>query len=199
MSVDPLNLIQVMLAEGKEMSEKIDSQDYQASKPDETSRSNIKKLTLAAILTALTVALSTFYIPIGATKCFPAQHMINGIAGVLLGPWIAALMAVATGTIRNILSLGTLYAYPGGIPGAIVVGLLHRYLWKKDYAALAEPIGTVAIGATLSALILAPMQGQDLTMYFFWTAFAASSIPGAILGYTVLKAIRRLGLEKQIL
>lgn len=82
--------------------------------------STTKKIALAAVLTALTVALSTFYIPLGTTKCFPAQHMVNGLARVLLGPWYAALMAVATGTIRNILGLGTLYAYPGGIPGAFL-------------------------------------------------------------------------------
>lgn len=153
---------------------------------------------MGAILTALTVSLSTFYIPLGITKCFPAQHMMNGIAGVLLGPWYAAIMAVATGTIRNILGLGTLYAFPGGIPGALVVGFVHKYL-KNDVAALSEPLGTVVVGATLSALVLAPMQGQSLTLYFFWAAFATSSIPGAFLGYVVLKALRRFGLDRMLI
>jgi len=158
-----------------------------------------KRVALGAVLTALTVSLSTFYIPLGTTKCFPAQHMVNGIAGVLLGPWYAAVMAVATGIIRNILGLGTLYAFPGGIPGALVVGFVHRYLLRNDVAALCEPVGTVAVGATLSALVLAPMQGHSLTLYFFWAAFAASSIPGAFLGYLVLRALRRLGLERMLL
>ncbi len=161
--------------------------------------SNTKKIAVAAVLTGLTVALSTFYIPLGTTKCFPAQHMMNGIAGVLLGPWYAVLMATATGTIRNILGLGTLYAFPGGIPGALVVGLVHKYFMRNDYAAIAEPLGTVAIGATLSALILAPMQGHNLTLYFFWMAFAVSSIPGALLGYLVLKALRRLGIDRMLI
>jgi predicted membrane protein len=47
--------------------------------------------------------------------------------------------------------------------------------------------------------VLAPMQGHSLTLYFFWAAFAASSIPGAFLGYMVLKALRRLGLERMLL
>ncbi len=174
---------------------------YEASKVkhEAHSASTAKKAALGAVLTALTVSLSTFYIPLGTTKCFPAQHMVNGVAGVLLGPWYAAVMAVATGTIRNMLDLGTLYAYPGGIPGALVVGLVHRYLLKDDWAALSEPVGTVAVGATLSALVLAPMQGHNLTLYFFWAAFAASSVPGAFLGYVVLKALRRLGLERMLL
>ena len=168
-------------------------------KIEASTSSNTKKTAVAAVLTGLTVALSTFYIPLGTTKCFPAQHMMNGIAGVLLGPWYAALMATATGVIRTILGLGTLYAFPGGIPGALVVGLVHRYFKKSDYAAIAEPLGTVVIGATLSALVLAPMQGQNLTLYFFWAAFAASSIPGAFLGYVILKALRRLGIDRMLI
>jgi energy coupling factor transporter S component ThiW len=190
---------------GKKMKNKLNllAQVFnKSSKPQESTlstASTTKKISLASVLIALTVALSGFYIPIGTTKVFPAQHMINGIAGVLLGPWWAALMATGTGTIRNILGLGTLYAFPGGIPGALVVGLIHRYLKKTDLAALSEPLGTVVIGATLSALILAPIQGHSLTMWFFWTAFAASSIPGSILGYIVLKALRRLNLVELIL
>jgi len=158
-----------------------------------------RRIALSAVLSALTVALSPLYIPLGATKCFPAQHMMNAVAGVLLGPWYAAAMAVVTGTVRNALGLGTLYAYPGGIPGALVVGLIHRYLKKTDLAALAEPIGTVAVGATLSALLLAPALGQSITPIFFWAAFAASSVPGAVLGYAVLKALRRLGLAETLI
>jgi energy coupling factor transporter S component ThiW len=158
-----------------------------------------RKIALASILTALAVALSTFHFPIGTTKVFPVQHMINGIAGVLLGPWWAALMAVVTGTIRNLLGLGTLYAYPGGIPGGLVVGLIYRYLKETDLASLSEPLGTVVVGATLSGLVLAPFIGHNLTLWFFWTAFAVSSIPGSILGYVILKALRRLKIVEAIL
>jgi len=158
-----------------------------------------RKIALGVVIIALTVALSGFYIPLGTTKCFPVQHLMNALAGVLLGPWYGAAIALATGTIRNILGLGTLYAFPGGIPGALVVGLAHRYLLRGDLAALTEPLGTVCIGATLSALVLAPMQGHSLTMYFFWTAFAASSVPGAVLGYLVLRYLRRSGVDRWLL
>jgi len=106
--VDPLNLIQIMLAEGQNVKNRITSQNKRFYKTSDimvesSTSSNTKKIAVAAVLTGLTVALSTFYIPLGTTKCFPAQHMMNGIAGVLLGPWYAVLMATATGTIRNIL------------------------------------------------------------------------------------------------
>jgi len=163
---------------------------------DVTKAPPTRRIALAAVLSAVTVALSPLYIPLGATKCFPAQHMMNAVAGVLLGPWYAAAMALSTGTIRNMLGLGTLYAYPGGIPGALVVGLTHRYLRKADAAALTEPLGTVVIGATLSALLLAPALGHSMTLYFFWVAFAASSVPGSVLGYLVIKTVRRLGFDQ---
>ncbi len=54
---------------------------------------NMKKLAVAAMLTAVAVALSTFSIPIGASKCFPIQHLCNVIAGVFLGPWYGMAMA----------------------------------------------------------------------------------------------------------
>ena len=44
---------------------------------------NTKKLVLAAVLIALGVAASPLYIPIGASKCFPVQHLVNVLAAVL--------------------------------------------------------------------------------------------------------------------
>jgi len=156
-----------------------------------------RRTALSAVLTATAVILSPLYIPVGTTKCFPAQHMINGIAGVILGPWYASMIALTTGIIRNALGLGTIYAFPGGIPGAFIVGLLHIYI-KNDYAALTEPLGTVFIGATISALLFAPWQGHPFSLSFFWIAFASSSIPGSILGFIVLKALRRTGVIERI-
>ena len=46
---------------------------------------NSKKLAVSAMLVAVTVSLSGFSIPIGASRCFPAQHLANVVAGVFLG------------------------------------------------------------------------------------------------------------------
>ena len=157
-----------------------------------------KKIALAAVLVAVTVVLSPIHFYIGTSKCFPAQHMVNAIAGVLLGPWYAAVMALFTGIIRNMMGIGTLHAFPGGIPGALVVGFVYRYVKKTDFAALTEPLGTVCIGATISALVVAPYLGKAFTVAFWWVAFAASSIPGSILGYVALKAVRVSGIGDRL-
>jgi len=157
-----------------------------------------KRIALAAVLIAATVVLSPIHFPIGSSKCYPAQHMVNGIAGVLLGPWYAAVMAFFTGVIRNLLGLGTLHAFPGGVPGGLVVGLVYRYVKRNDLAAITEPLGTVVIGATISALVVAPYLGKAFTVAFWWIAFAASSIPGSILGFVILKSLRATGITRSL-
>jgi energy coupling factor transporter S component ThiW len=157
-----------------------------------------KKIALAAVLVAVTVVLSPIHFYVGSSKVFPAQHMVNGIAGVLLGPWYAGVMALFTGVIRNMLGIGTLHAFPGGIPGALVVGFVYKYVKKTDFAALAEPLGTVVIGATISALVVAPYLGKAFTIAFWWIAFATSSIPGSFLGFIVLKSLRLAGITAML-
>jgi energy coupling factor transporter S component ThiW len=159
-----------------------------------------KKIALSAVLIALGVLLASFLsIPVGPTKVFPGQHMVNAIAGVLLGPFYAVFIALVIGIIRNSLGLGTIFAFPGGLPGGFIVGILHRYLKKTDYAALSEPLGTVVIGATISALIFAPLVGAAPDIAFFWIAFAASCIPGSILGFIILKILRKTGILEEFL
>jgi energy coupling factor transporter S component ThiW len=154
------------------------------------------KAAVTAVLAATAVVLSPLSFPIGPTRVYPAQHMINGVGGVLLGPWYATLAAVVAAIIRNALGTGTIFAFPGGIPGALIVGVIHRYLWKRDFAALTEPIGTT-IGAVISALLVLPLAlqlgftGLVLPLEAFIVAFLVSSVPGSILGLAVLLVVRK--------
>lgn len=153
---------------------------------------NTKKVAGAVVMTAIAVVLSPFFVPAGVAKVYPFQHMVNAISGIFLGPLYAMAVAIAAGILRNMLGTGTIFAFPGGIPGALVVGLVYHYLWKKDYAALTEPIGT-AMGAIISGLIVAPMIGREMSITAFLIPFLASSIPGAILGYIIIKGLRKSG------
>ena len=74
-----------------------------------------KKALAAGILAGAGVALSFVSIPVGPTKCFPFQHSINVIAGVLLGPFWAVGTAFTTSLIRNMMGTGSLFAFPGSI------------------------------------------------------------------------------------
>ena len=156
---------------------------------------NTKIVAYTAVFGALGAALGWISIPVGPTKIFPLQHTINGIAGVLIGPWAVVSALIAT-TIRYSTGMGSIYAFPGSPFGALVVAVVYR-LVKKDSSALFEPLGTVFLGGTASGLLIAPFfsQGSAPTVWFFWIAFAASCIPGALLGYGVLKIVRRSNVD----
>jgi energy coupling factor transporter S component ThiW len=115
------------------------------------------------------------------------------VAGVLLGPWGAAGSALVMETLRVSIGTGSLFAFPGSPFGAIAVGLAYGLL-RRGEAALFEPLGTVFVGATLGALLISPVLGEAAGgLLALMVAFALSSIPGAIIGYLVLKALRRTG------
>ncbi len=159
-----------------------------------------RRLVLAALFAALGYVLSLVPgIPVGPTKVQPFQHTLNAIAGILVGPWYASAAALVTAAVRVQRGTGTLFAFPGSIPGALVVGLAYVYLWRRHEAALLEPIGTGLIGAFLSWLIVAPVIGSTRGLGFFVVAFLASSIPGCIIGYLVVKALHRIGVTPQTL
>jgi len=171
-----------------------------------------KKIALLAVFIALGVALSIYpgSIPVGPTKVFPFQHMINGILGIMLGPWYAAVAALAIGLLRISIGTGTIFALPGGIPGALVVGLLYRYVYRSRWISLTEPLGT-GIGALISAFIVAPLihappipaaawawLGLTAQWQLFLAAFWASSVPGAVLGFIVVVALQKRGVLAKI-
>ncbi len=155
-----------------------------------------RKAVLAGALAAAGVALSVVSIPIGPTKCFPFQHTINVLAGIVLGPWWAVGAAFTTSVIRNLLGTGSLFAFPGSMFGALFVGLAARALPAryKIAAACAEPIGTGIVGAWAGANLLGPAIGKSVGFLFFSGSFLVSSVPGALIGAALVWALdKRLG------
>ena len=181
--------------------------------------SHVKKLALVIVFSALGIALSPFsWFEFLGTKAYPTQHMINAILGVLVGPFWAAMAAILIGTIRNLLGTGTLYAFPGGIFGGIVVGIFYWLLKRfkvngkrRLISALAEPIGTVLIGAPIALFLLAPFLGTQklldlmttngflFAFLVFGAGWTLSCVPGSIIGFTVLLILHRVGISRETL
>ena len=136
-------------------------------------------------------------IPVGPTLVFPFQSMINVIAGILLGPWYAAFVALAVGLIRMSLHTGTVFSLPGGIPGAILVGLTYK-LTKSYLSAFAEIPGTALVGAFFSAFLVAPIIGRSATLLFFVYAFTPPAVLGSIIGYVIMIALKKRGIVDRI-
>lgn len=157
---------------------------------------HLRAMLLAALLAAAAVLLAPFSFPVGPSRCFPFQHTINAVAGVLLGPWWAVGSAFVASLVRYTTGMGTILAFPGSLFGALAVGLAARTVLRgqrvRAWAALAEPCATGTLGAFVAALIVSPgaAGGMFVTLS---AAFLTSSVPGALLGLVVLK-----GLEKRL-
>lgn len=154
------------------------------------------RLAYVVVFTGLGLALAPLNIPIGPTKAFPGQHFVNGLAGLVLGPWAVAVAALIS-AIRLMLGLGTVFAFPGSIPGALVVGLASVVFGRRPWVALLESLGTLGVGLPLSIYVVAPALGLG-------ERFAAALIPvalgwalstgiGTAGAYAAALALRRLG------
>ncbi len=186
-------------------------------------RPDPRKVAQTIVLVAMVVVLSPVFIPLGPAKAYPFQHMANVIAGVLLGPLYAVVMATCAAIIRISLGVGTVFAFPGGMFGAFLAGVFYREIralreppqgeeetgmeeeesappssWRLPLAAygaaLGEVVGTGLIGASVSALIVDPLfVGRSAGWVFFVALFSVSSIAGAIIGLLGLGILRRAG------
>ncbi len=132
---------------------------------------------------------------IGVAKVYPIQHAVNVMAAVVLGPIPAVTIAFTIGLLRNLLGLGTLLAFPGGMIGALLAGYLYRWTKKKYMAATGEMIGTGIIGALFSVPYANVLMGTSYGALGFIPSFLASSALGAVIGVLVLN---RVNLENMV-
>jgi energy coupling factor transporter S component ThiW len=161
------------------------------------------KIAVSAIFIAVGVVLSYInpfaYFTISGTKINPFAHLVNGLSGVLLGLTFSFITALGIAVIRFAVNIGSIHAFHGGISGAVIVSLLSHYLNKKypkyvEYAAFFEPLGTVFIGGTITALI----EGFSIgTLLFFWWLFMLSSVVGSTLSFIILKVIKDTGYSRE--
>ncbi|ANX11873.1 energy coupling factor transporter S component ThiW [Fictibacillus arsenicus] len=138
-----------------------------------------------------TLASHILWIPAGVAKAFPVQHAINVIAGVILGPLPAVIVAFAIGLLRNLIGVGSLLAFPGGMIGALLAGYFYRRAKTYRAAAAGEWIGTGLIGAVIAVPVAALFLGSKTGAFFFVLPFLTSSVAGGIIGWMVLRLIRK--------
>jgi len=160
-----------------------------------------KTYTMTSI--ALFVAIGTLgsqfiWFPAGIAKAYPVQHAVNVLAAILLGPTPAVLIAFMIGLLRNLLGIGSLLAFPGGMIGALIAGICYRYFNRNYMAAIGEIVGTGFIGAFLSVPFAKLFMGTTFGALFFIPPFLISSISGAMIGLLIAsrtKAYERIQLK----
>lgn len=154
-------------------------------------KESVVKLVLSGMFVALAVVLSTFSIPVGGSKCFPIQHMVNVLSAVFLGPWYGVAIAFCTSLIRNILGTGTLLAFPGSMIGALCCGLVYKHTGKLTLTYVAEVIGTGILGGLLAYPVAAFIMGKEVALFVYVIPFLVSTIGGTVIAavlITILKA-----------
>lgn len=156
-----------------------------------------RQVAYAVVLTAIAVALSPFSIPVGPTKVFPAQHMVNVLGAVILGPWYAVAVAAAASIIRNALGTGSLFAFPGSMIGAFIAGYVFIFTRNIYLAAFGEIVGTGILGALVSTILVSPLfMGKPMEATALVIPFLASTIGGSIIGVLGLLVLKRAGVVK---
>ena len=170
-----------------------------------TSQTNItKRVATSAIMVGVGLVLSFLnpfaYFTIFGAKINPFAHVVNAIMGILVGMVFSLITATIIAALRFSLAIGSIHAFHGGISGAFIVGIFAHILWKKtpkyvEYAALTEPIGTVFIGGTI-AQIITPIGGIE-GLFTWWGLFAASCIPGCIIGFVILMALKKANISRE--
>jgi len=162
---------------------------------------HVLKLTLAGILCAVAVVGSIFSFPVFGSKCAPVQHMVNIICAVLLGPWYGLGVAFAASLLRNLLSLGTLLAFPGSMCGALLCGLVYWKTQKLLPTLVAEVFGTAVLGGLCAyplAILFMGKNAGELAFYAYIVPFLVSTAGGAILSGVILCALGKAGAVKQM-
>ena len=161
---------------------------------------NLRKLCLAAVLTAVCVATSTFSIPIGASRCFPIQHLCNILAGVFLGPWYSVAMAFCASLIRNLIGTGTLFAFPGSMVGALLGGILYQYCGHKLILAYhGELVGTSILGGVLCWPLAVFVLGKETALFAYVFPFFVSCAGGTIIAVFLVGALKKTGALDRVL
>lgn len=155
---------------------------------------NIKKMTLTAIFAAVSVVGSLFSFPVFGSRCAPVQHLVNILCAVILGPGWGLAAAFIASLLRNALGLGTLLAFPGSMCGALLSGLLYKYLHKLPAAYVGEIFGTAVIGGMLAYPVAAFILGNETAALFtFVIPFLISTTGGTILAAILTITLHKTG------
>lgn len=151
----------------------------------------VKKTVISGMMVALIIILSGFYIPIGASKCFPIQHMMNILAAVILGPWWGVGIAFVASLLRNMMGTGTLMAFPGSMVGALCCGLMYRATRKLVPTYIAEIAGTGVLGGLLACPVAIWFMGREAALFAYVLPFLVSTVGGTVIAAVLIGVLAR--------
>ena len=125
---------------------------------------NPRTLALAAMLSAVNLALNQFSIPVSAYLEISFDFLASAAAGYLCGPWVAAMSGVATDLLGYVLRPNGPY-FPGFTLSALLLGIVYGLWYYRRPVQLRRVIAckltvTVLFNFFLTPLWLHIMYGQ---------------------------------------
>ena len=153
-----------------------------------------RKLTLAAVLTAVAVVGSLLSFPVLGSRCAPVQHMVNVFCAVLLGWRYGVGAAFVASLLRNLFGLGSLLAFPGSMFGAFLSGIVYSRTKNILLTVIAEAFGTGIIGGLAAYPIAILFMGKvagDVAFYVYVVPFLISTVAGSILAGLVVNRFKK--------
>ena len=158
---------------------------------------NLIKLTMAGMFCAVAVVGSMFSFPVFGSKCAPIQHLVNVLCGVLLGPVYGVGTAFVASLIRNLSGLGTLFAFPGSMIGALLCGLAYKKSKNVPLTVAGEVFGTGVLGGLCAYPIAVLFMGTDaskVAFYAYIVPFLISTAVGAAVAGAVVMSLKKAGM-----
>ncbi|GIN58435.1 energy coupling factor transporter S component ThiW [Lederbergia ruris] len=155
---------------------------------------NTRKMIVMTMFVAIAVAGSIFIsFPAGIARAYPIQHAVNVMAAVTLGPVGAVIIAFLTALIRILTGTGSLLAFPGGMIGACLAGLMFKRFGKIWLAGMGELIGTGLVASLLAVPYAKILMGTTTTAFFFFPSFFISSASGMLIGIILAARLQKAG------
>lgn len=161
--------------------------------------SEVRRLAMAGVLTALAVAGSLISFPVAGSKCAPVQHMVNILCAVVLGPWWGVVVAFCASLIRNLTGLGSLMAFPGSMVGALCCGLVYAGCKKLSLTCIAEALGTGILGGLAAYPVAKFLMGAEPAGIFIYIIpFLISTVVGSALAFVLVGILEKGGVLRQM-
>jgi len=150
-----------------------------------------QKLTILAMFIALDFVLSPIFRVEGMA---PMSSVINVLAGIVMGPWYAGVMALMTGILRMTLLGIPPLALTGAVFGAVLAGWFYKLGQRPIWSALGELLGTGIIGSLLSYPVMVWFTGSSNSLYWFiyTPRFVGAAIMGGLVALLVNLALQRI-------
>ena len=158
-----------------------------------------RKIAIMTMFVAIAVAGSAFVsFPAGIARAYPIQHAVNVLAAIMLGPIPALTIAFVTGLVRLLTGTGSLLAFPGGMIGAYLAGVMYKRFGKSVFAAIGEVIGTGLIAPLFAVPYAKILMGTTVGTFFLVPPFLVSSFSGAALGLLLAARFQHTQVAKKL-